>query len=158
MCASSIAEMKSEIRNKYETRIEALRQEMESILASLSTAEETLGETHSLLRSASHQGSIVKKTRASDGKNRTPSAKSRILALKDSKHGRFLRMELYDEVNNDGYGEIPIGTFSLPFSQLTKCGEIIAVEKGFGNTPSTYMWKEEFAKEAFSTTNESNLL
>uniref|UniRef100_C6DZD5 Uncharacterized protein n=1 Tax=Geobacter sp. (strain M21) TaxID=443144 RepID=C6DZD5_GEOSM len=71
-----------------------------------------------------------------------PSAKDRIRAARQILTGDFSRKQLHEAVNNDGHGEMKIGTFSPNMSQLVG-SEIIEVQKATGNNPAVYRWKEQ---------------
>jgi hypothetical protein len=74
-----------------------------------------------------------------------PLGRDRITAAKKTISGRFSRKKLHDTVNNDGYGEMKLGTFSPYVSELIG-KEIIEVQKAAGNEPAVYMWAEEYEK------------
>lgn len=74
-----------------------------------------------------------------------PLGKERIRAAKNKISGRFSRKTLHEAVNNDGYGEMKIGTFSPYISEMIGT-EIIEVQKALGSEPAVYMWAEEHEK------------
>ena len=136
-----IGEMKETIVADYEARIERLREEMKIELSLLSRFASRFQTTETIETTTKKQRSRKKAGTGKHGKS--SSAKARIRAAKKVITGRFLRKDLHNAVNNDGFGEMKDGTFSPNVSRLLADKEIIEIETAIGTKPAVYMWPEE---------------
>ena len=139
MASIDFEELRKSITADYTERIDLLKKEMAGELALLNKLE---GRSQILTGKAkSVRTSPIRKA---SGEKRL-NAKERILGAKQALHGEFTRKDLHAAVNNDGREEMKPGTFSPNVTSLIG-SEIIEITKAVGNTPSTYMWTEEFEK------------
>ncbi len=138
--------MKQTIIADYTSRIEKLKEEMKMELALLNRFASRLQKTQNTETEEPVRRIRLNRRSEALEENRPPTAKDRIMAAKQKLKGRFTRKELWDTVNNDGFGEMKEGTFSPYASKLIAEGAIMEIEKAVGTTPSVYMWPEEYAE------------
>lgn len=138
---SELDAVRSNILAEYTAQIEKLKEQMNAELSALSRLE------------ARFKG-LAAKTKSTRTKfpndvdltdTKAPKGRERILATKQIVSGRFSRKDIHAAVNNDGYGEMKIGTFSPYISELIG-KEIIEVQSAIGNEPAVYMWADEYEK------------
>jgi hypothetical protein len=147
MSDSQINEVRTRIKTEYETKINKLREEMETLLAAVPQIATYFDDIAATKNVAKGKKKLVRHARVITRKATTPTAEERVRACKKIISSPFHRKDLYEVINKDGCGEMPEGTFSPAFSKLIEKDEIIEVEKAQGNQPSTYIWADEHKSE-----------
>ena len=141
MDKSTIAEVKSMIRSQYESKINKLKEEMQSALSALSIVEESFSPKEGSTIPAT-QGEPILRRRVLAGRNR--SARERIVSALGNIHGEFTTSMLSEMVTKDEIGRpIKKGTFAPVFADLVKDGTVVVLKKPKGNHAGVYIRAEE---------------
>jgi len=128
--------VRASIITEYQTQIDKLKEEMNAELAALTRLEQRFKGLAG--KQKSHR---TKFPPGYQPEGKPPMGRERILAAKRILSGRFSRKDLHAAVNNDGHGEMKVGTFSPYVSELIG-KEIVEVQKAIGNEPAVYMWRD----------------
>jgi hypothetical protein len=132
-----IANLKDEIRNKYEPPMLELQTKMDKAYSLVAELEQILCGG---VVATEPQPSIPTQTVTTDptGDRNHYSTTARIISARDSLAGEFTTKQLLDVVNDDGNGEIPWTTFAPVFSQLLSRKKFVIVKPRHGKNPGLY--------------------
>jgi hypothetical protein len=132
MLRAQIEELKANIKDAYDVKINKLKEEMEDALASLSKVEERIFNVEAipLDKPVKTPTTIIRRTRYS--------IPHRINAALEKVNGQFTRKELFQMALDDGGVSVAKGSLAAIFSDLVKKNIIIVVKEAMGKTAGIY--------------------